>query len=152
MGLGPSAGFSAFHGSEMHIFHYAGGGVFLYGIVDRNGGERRSLVCRTLNWTRSRHDRTRPVSSSSCLVRADWGLPSACPVTRGTGASGQVPEELRCTRGRSDTVARPVVCECLLESTGRWHCGVWSIQATRPVTWSTTRIMATRRRGVSDQF
>jgi hypothetical protein len=82
---------------------------------------------RTLNRTRSRHDQMHPISSSSSLARADWGLPPTRPVTRGTSASGQVPEELRCMRGRSDAVARPVtidwtrpvVCGCLLELTGR---------------------------------
>jgi hypothetical protein len=122
-----------------------------------NGGHWHD---RTLNRTWSRHDRTRPVSSSNSLAHVDWGLPPTRLVTRGTGASDQVPEELRCTRGRSDVVARPVtidrthpvVCGCLLESTGRWHCGVRSIQAVRPVAWSATRIVTTGRRDASDQF
>jgi hypothetical protein len=63
----------------------------------------------------------------------------ARPVGHGTGASGQALEKLRNTRGRSDAVARPIVCGCLLESTERWHCGVQSVQAARPVAWSATR-------------
>jgi hypothetical protein len=90
--------------------------------TEANGGHWRD---QTLNRTWSRHDRTRPVSSSSSLAHADLGLPSACSVTRGTGASSQVLEELHCMRGRSDAVVRlvmidqtrPVVCGCLLKST-----------------------------------
>jgi hypothetical protein len=35
---------------------------------------------------------------------------------------------------------RSVVCGCLLKSTGRWHYGVRSVQAARPVAWLATRI------------
>jgi hypothetical protein len=74
------------------------------------------------------------------------------PIGHGTGASGQAPEKLCNTRGRSDVVARlvtidrtrPIVCGCLLESTGRWHCGVRSVQAMHPVTWSATRFNGDR--------
>jgi hypothetical protein len=100
---------------------------------------------RTLNQTRSRHDRTRPVSDSSSLAR---GLGFT------TGASGhsrdwRVWSGARGTsyvKGRSDAMARPVMIDwtrqvmsrSLLESIGRWHCGVRSIQAACPVTWSAT--------------
>jgi hypothetical protein len=55
-------------------------------------------------------------------------------------------------KDRSDAVARhqtrpvmidrtrPVVCGCLLESTGRWHCGVRSVQTARPVTLARERV------------
>jgi hypothetical protein len=101
--------------------------------------------------TRSRHDRTRPVSDSSSLAR---GLGFS------TGASGhswdqRVRSGARGTanaKGRSDVVARPdtidrtrpVVCGCLLESIGCWHCGVRSVQAACPIAWSATRISGDR--------
>jgi hypothetical protein len=78
---------------------------------------------RTLNRTPDRMRLARPVSSFHVQrMRAPARL-----VGHGTDAPGQVPEELRCTRGRLDTVARlvtidrthPVVCGCLLESIGR---------------------------------
>jgi hypothetical protein len=58
-------------------------------------------------------------------------------------------------KGRSDTVARPVTIGrtrpvtvgCLLESTGRWHCGVRSVQAARPVNFSAMRASGDRTLG-----
>jgi hypothetical protein len=91
--------------------------------TEANGGHRGDL---TLNRTRSRHNRTRPVSDSSCLAR---GLGFT------TGASGHSRD--RClwsgargtanAKGQSDAVARlvmidrthQVVSGSLLELTGR---------------------------------
>jgi hypothetical protein len=83
---------------------------------------------RTLNRTRSQHDQTHPACSSRMLrTRA-----SARPVTCGTSASGQAPEGQQTQR--VDRTRWRVRSCCLLESTGRWHYGVWSIQAARLVT------------------
>jgi hypothetical protein len=64
------AGFGAFWGSEMPIFHYAGS-------QKRNGGHQGN---RTLHRTRSRIDRTRPVCSSQLSGARVLGFT--------TGASG----------------------------------------------------------------
>jgi hypothetical protein len=101
--------------------------------------------------TRSWHDRTRPVSESSSLAR---GLGFT------TGTSGHSRDQrvrsgarrTANTKGRSDAVARPVTIDrtrqvvsgSLLESTGRWHCGVRLVSAARPVAWSATRISGDR--------
>jgi hypothetical protein len=123
-------GIRRFCGSETPIFHYAGGEE-----TEANGGHWGDW---TLNQTRSRHDRTRPVSDSCCARRGALGF--------ATGASGQAPEKLQKVRGRSDVVARPatidrtrpVVSGSLLEMIGRWHCGVrfvlrrvWSLARRR---------------------
>jgi hypothetical protein len=76
----------------------------------------------------------------------------AAAVKRGTlglctGVSGQAPEKLRSTRGRSDAVAhqvmidrtRQVMSGCLLETTGRWHCGVRNVKHARQVVVSRAR-------------
>jgi hypothetical protein len=99
--------------------------------TEANGGHWGD---QTLIRTQSRYDRTCPVSDSSCLAR---GLGFT------TSASGHSQD--RCVRsgargtanakGRSDAVARPVTIDrtrqvvsgSLLESTGRWHYGVWLV-------------------------
>jgi hypothetical protein len=95
---------------------------------------------RSLDRTWSRHNRTRPVSDRSSL---------ACGLGFTTGSSGhswdrRVRSGARGTtnaKGSSDAVARPITIDrmlpivsgSLLELTGRWHCGVRSVQAARPV-------------------
>jgi hypothetical protein len=79
--------------------------------------------------------------SGQFIPRAVAGRAPVRPVGHGTGASSQALEKLRSTRGQSDAVARqvmidrtrPVMSGCLLESTGRWHYGIWSVQAARLV-------------------
>jgi hypothetical protein len=83
--------------------------------MEANGGHWGD---RTLNRTRSRHNRTRPVSDSSSLAR---GLGFTTSVS-GHSWDQRVQSGARGTtnaKGRSDVVARPVICGCLLESTGR---------------------------------
>jgi hypothetical protein len=105
MGLG--AGFGAFYGSEMSIFHYVG---------DEEMKEKGSHWV-TRRWTRR-------------WIECGWHVQSVLPACRGrarTGASGQAQEKLRSTRNRSDAVAHPVTIDqthqvvsgCLLELTGR---------------------------------
>jgi hypothetical protein len=115
--------------------------------TEANGGH---WIDRMLNRTWSRHDRMRPVSDRSSLVRGLGFTTCASGHSRGRRARS-------CTRGTanakgsSDAVARPVMIDrtcpvvsgCLLESTGRWHCGVWSVQAAHPITWSITQIVVT---------
>jgi hypothetical protein len=89
----------------------------------------------------------RPVSGSSSQARVAKGFAPACPVGHRTGASGQALEKLQSTRGRSDAVARQVTIDrtrqvtsgCLLEMTGRWHCGVLCIKRARQVVVSRAR-------------
>jgi hypothetical protein len=120
-------GIRRFSRSKTPIFHCAGGKE-----TEAKGshwGDR--TLDRTLNRTPDRTRLARPVSS----FRVQRMRAPARPVGHGSSASDQVLEELHCTRGRSDTVARPimidrtrpVVCGYLLESIGRWHCGVQSV-------------------------
>jgi hypothetical protein len=58
-------------------------------------------------------------------------------------------------KGRSNAVARlvtidrmrPVAVGCLLESTGRWHYDVESVQAARPISFSSARASGNRTLG-----
>jgi hypothetical protein len=127
---------------------YADGGGFLSVIVDRNEGERRPL-----GWPDAESNTVSawPDASGQFFPRA---------ANMRTGTSGHLRDRrvrsgARGTanaKGRSDAVARPVmiyrtrpvVRECLLESTGRWHCGIWSIQVVRLVPWSAMRISGDR--------
>jgi hypothetical protein len=116
--------------------------------MEANGGHWGD---QTLNRTRSRHARTRPVSARSCLARGLGFTTGASSHSRDqcvrSGARGTAN-----TKGRSDVVVRPVTIDrtrpvvsgSLLESTGRWHCGVWSVQAAHPVVWSATRVSGDR--------
>jgi hypothetical protein len=71
LGLGP------FCGSETPIFHYAGGGEFVKVFVDRNGGERRSLVVTVRGLSMTRRVR-------SVIAGVRHGTVGLC-----TGASGR---------------------------------------------------------------
>jgi hypothetical protein len=124
--------------------------------TEANGGHWGD---RTLNWTRSRL--TGCVRSVVAAVRC--GSLEFCTSVSGHSRDRRVRIGARGTanaKDRSDAVVCPVtinrtrsvVCGCLLESTGRWHCGVRSIQAACSIAWSATRIVATGRQGASDQF
>jgi hypothetical protein len=131
--LSPLSGIRRFLGSETFIFHCAGG--------EETEAKGSHWGDRTLDRTLDRTRLACPVSSSRVQrARAPARL------------VGQAPEKLRSTRNRSDAVVRSVTIDrtrqvvsgCLLESTGRWHCGVRSVQAARPVAWSATRISGNR--------
>jgi hypothetical protein len=90
----------------------------------------------------------RGLSTTGCIqsvaAAVKCGILGLC-----TGASGQTPEKLRSTRGRSDAVVRQVTFDrtrqvtsgCLLETTGRWHCGVRYVKLARQVMVSRVRAM-----------
>jgi hypothetical protein len=97
--------FDAFVEAKRLFFHCAGGEE-----TEVNGGHWGD---RTLDWTWSLNDRTRPVGAPCArIVSVLW----------------------------PDAVARPVVVHltcsvargCLLETTGRWHCGVHCEVLSRP--------------------
>jgi hypothetical protein len=108
--------------------------------TEANGGHWGD---RTLNRTRSRHDQTRSVSDSSCLARGLGFTTGASDHSRDRRVWSGVRGTTN-VKGQSDAVVRPVtidrmhpiVSSSLLESTECWHCGVWSVQAARPVAWS----------------
>jgi hypothetical protein len=97
--------------------------------------------------TRSRHDRTRPVSDNSSLARGLGFTTGALGHSRDRRVRSGARETAN-TKGQSNVVARPIMIDrthqvvsvSLLESTRRWHCGVRSVQVARPVAWSATRI------------
>jgi hypothetical protein len=129
-------GFGTFCESKTPIFHCVGG--------EKTKAKGSHWGDQMLNQTLVRTWLACPVSSS----REQRARAPARLVGHETGASSQAPEKLRSTRGRSDAVThqvmidrtRQVVSGCLLESTGRWHCGVRSVQAARPIAWLVTRI------------
>jgi hypothetical protein len=96
--------------------------------TEANGGHWGD---RTLNRTRSRHDRTHLVNDSSSLARGLGFTIGASGHSRDrrvrSGARGTAN-----AKGRSDTVARPITIDqtrqvasgCLLELTRHWHYGV----------------------------
>jgi hypothetical protein len=100
-------------------------------------GVTRRLTGRCLGMT----GRVRSVLLA-CCERVHWCVWSG---NRGTTNA----------KDRSDAVARPVTIDrthlvaigCLLESTGRWHYGVWSVQAARPVSFSVARALGDRMLG-----
>jgi hypothetical protein len=79
----------------------------------RKGGESPKCFSlknsnRTLNWTRSRFDQMRPVSSTR---RGHWGLQPARSVPHGTGASGRAPRGAERGEELIGRAARPVTCD-----------------------------------------
>jgi hypothetical protein len=113
--------------------------------MDRNGGERRSLVVTGCGLSTTRHVR----SVAAVVKRGTLGL---CTSVSGRSRDRRVrssPREVAkharsIRRGGTSCHNRPtcqVTSGCLLETTGHWHCGVRCIKRARQVVISRTRVV-----------
>jgi hypothetical protein len=102
-----SVGFRRFRGNKIPIFHYV-------------GGEKRWQKSKVFISEKLQPDAgpdavqggpARPVSSNRRQRHTREGRGSACPVPRGTEASGHTPSGQRVSQCRSDAVASPVTCD-----------------------------------------
>jgi hypothetical protein len=109
-----------------------------------NGGHRGD---RTLHRTRSRFDRTRPVSSTQRSGAWVLGFASGasghsrdCRVRSGAQRELQFTRSIgRAARPVTHDQTRPIIEGAYWTPTGRWHCRVWSLPRARPVDASRAR-------------